>query len=80
MFLFVHSVENNIKLKKRYSAPELFVNQIDNEMSLVMMSYTDPTKPPDPGGGGGPPPVDPDAAPSQFQNTTLKKNPFKETK
>ncbi len=38
-------IKNN---KKTYSKPEVTVHVIDNEISLVMMSYIDPNDPPPP--------------------------------
>jgi hypothetical protein len=65
-------------MKKKYIAPELTSVGIDKEMSLIMMSYHDQTKPPDdPFGGGG------SGAPAnsgQFKESNFESNPFNERK
>lgn len=61
--------------KKKYSRPTLTQHLIDNEISLVMMTYTDPDNPP-------PPPPGPSAAKSQSTSPTqlnsFEDNPFGE--
>jgi len=61
--------QNIIKSKKTYSTPDINVVKIDNEISLVMMTYIGPG-----GGDDGGDPGDPN---SSIQPEKFYYNPFK---
>ena len=52
--------------KKTYQKPDFTAICIDREISLIMMTYTDPDNPPDPGGPPG----------SASQQNPYEQNPF----
>ena len=62
-----------MKIKKKYIYPEIQTFYIDREISLIMMTWTDEGNPPPPGGPGSP-----NQAPSQFEQSNFKDNPFEE--
>jgi hypothetical protein len=57
--------------KKKYISPEVDEYLVDGEISLVLMTYTDPNNPP---GGGDTPPGG-----AAAQSSTFEENPFNET-
>ena len=63
----------NTNTKKIYSKPEVSVHNIDNEISLVMMTWIDDTPPPPPAIGGAPA-----AKERPTQRSNFKDNPFGE--
>ncbi|MCG8579250.1 MAG: hypothetical protein MI866_05010 [Bacteroidales bacterium] len=58
-----------MKNKKVYKAPRIQEYEIDGDISLVMMTYTDPDNPP---GGGDTPPG------AAQQSNSFEENPFDE--
>jgi len=59
--------------KKKYSKPVVTTHNIDNEISLVMMTYVDPDDPPPP-----PSSAAPTDQPTPTQRNNFNENPFGE--